>query len=248
MVRGLALRRGVGEVGDGALGELLVLGVERQPPGELARAARGALDLGGEGVVVRDQPGVGGAERDDHGAGQGGQVDDPVGAELDRVGEGVGEDQPALGVGVVHLDRLAVELGDDVAGLDRGAAGHVLGGGDDREDVDRQLELGDRGDGLEHRGCPGHVHLHLLHPGGRLDRDAAGVEGDALADQPEGLAIAAAPGSGGRSAAAPRRSPARRRRGRPCPSRRSACGPSPRRSRRRAPPRSPGRGRPGRRG
>ena len=32
----LALRRGVGEVGDGALRQLLVLGVQRQPPGELA--------------------------------------------------------------------------------------------------------------------------------------------------------------------------------------------------------------------
>ena len=32
---------------------------------------------------------------------------------------------------------------------------------------------------------PGHVVLHPLHAVGRLDRDAAGVEGDALADQPE---------------------------------------------------------------
>ena len=49
-------------------------------------------------------------------------------------------------------------------------------------------ELGDRGDGLEHRGAAGHVHLHLLHLRRGLDRDPAGVEGDRLADEAERLA------------------------------------------------------------
>ena len=128
--------------------DLLVLGVERQAPDELAGLLAGAVDLGGKVVVVGDQRRVGRAERDQDRAGQGREVDDPLGAELDRVGEGVGEDQAALGVGVVDLDRLAVVLGDDVAGLDRGPGRHVLGRGDHGDHVDRQLELGDRGDRL----------------------------------------------------------------------------------------------------
>ena len=37
----------------------------------------------------------------------------------------------------------------------------------------------------DHRGAAGHVVLHLVHVLGRLDRDAAGVERDALADEAE---------------------------------------------------------------
>ena len=55
--------------------------------------------------------------------------------------------------------------------------------GDHADDVDRQLHLGDRAQRAEHRGRAAHVVLHLVHLGGRLQRDAAGVEGDALADQ-----------------------------------------------------------------
>ena len=75
-----------------------------------------AVDLRRPVVVVGDQAGVGRAERDDDGAGQRRDVDDPLGALAVAPGERVGEDQAALGVGVVDLDRLAVELGDDVAG------------------------------------------------------------------------------------------------------------------------------------
>ena len=35
----------------------------------------------------------------------------------------------------------------------------------------------------------GHVPFHVAHAGGRLDRDAAGIEGDALADEGERRAI-----------------------------------------------------------
>ena len=44
---------------------------------------------------------------------------------------------------------------------------------------------GDRRDGRDHRARTGLVHLHLFHPVGRLDADAAGVEADALADDRE---------------------------------------------------------------
>jgi hypothetical protein len=43
---------------------------------------------------------VGGAERGDDGAGEGGDVDEPLGALADRVHEAVGEHEPPLGLGV----------------------------------------------------------------------------------------------------------------------------------------------------
>ena len=46
-----------------------------------------------------------------------------------------------------------------------------------------QPELGDREGRSRHRRGPGHVALHRHHRVGRLDRQAAGVEGDALADE-----------------------------------------------------------------
>ena len=46
-------------------------------------------------------------------------------------------------------------------------------------------EPGDGGDGRDHRARTGLVHLHLFHPVGRLDADAARVEADALADDRE---------------------------------------------------------------
>ena len=189
---GLALRRSVREIGRRPLGQFLVLGVEWQPPGQLAGALGRRLDLGGELVVVRDQRRIGGPEGDQHRAGQGGQVHEPVGTELDRVGEGVGQDQAPLGVGVIHLHGLAIQLGDDVAGLDRASARHVLRRGDHRQQVDRHLQLGDRRHGLEDHRSPGHVHLHLVHGLRRLDGDPAAVEGDALADKSECLPIASA--------------------------------------------------------
>ena len=64
----------------------------------------------------------------------------------------------------------------------------------------------------------GHVVLHLFHAVGGLDGDAAGVEGYALADQPEhGLSVfgAWAHSSSRSSRAVLRRSPVRRSRRRP---------------------------------
>ena len=63
------------------------------------------------GLVVAQQAGDAGAEGHDRGSGQRGEVDDGVGLLLGGQREGVGEHQPALGVGVEHLDRLAVPGG-----------------------------------------------------------------------------------------------------------------------------------------
>ena len=60
----LALRRGVDEVRDLPLRQLLVLGMQRQPPGQLSGRLGGAQDLGRQIVVVGDQRRVGRAECD----------------------------------------------------------------------------------------------------------------------------------------------------------------------------------------
>ena len=58
-------------------------------------------------------------------------------------------------------------------------------GADDADDADVGLEQRDGAHGADHGRAAGHVVLHLLHAVGRLDGDAAGIEGDSLADQPE---------------------------------------------------------------
>ena len=90
-----------------------------------------AETVGGELVVVAHQSRVGGAERDDDRARERREVDDPLRSQPDGVAQAVGQHEPALGVGVVDLDRFAVLSGDDVAGLDRTPAREVLGRTDD---------------------------------------------------------------------------------------------------------------------
>ena len=69
------------------------------------------------------------AQRDHAGAGQRGDVDDAARLESLGVGQRIGQNQPAFGIGVQDLDRLAGHRRHDVAGTRRVAAGHVLHGG-----------------------------------------------------------------------------------------------------------------------
>src|SRR3546814_6046320 len=64
--------------------------------------------------------------------------------------------------------------------------------GYDDHEIDRQLHLHRRDEGADDGGAAAHVVLHLLDPALGLEVDAAGVEGDALADQRERLGVAAA--------------------------------------------------------
>ena len=226
----LALGRGVGEVGDRAARQLLVLGVERQAPGELAGALAGRRDRARpSSSSLEISAGVGRAERDDDGAGERRDVDDPLGAHVAHaVGERVGEDQPALGVGVVDLDGLAVELGDDVAGLDRRAA-RACSRSPGRRRRGRAAGRARRSRAsASSTAAPPDMSIFISCILGRgLDRDAAGVEGDGLADEAERRAVAAAAVVAQHDQ--PRllvRRPRRRRAGRPSPSRSISSRPS----------------------
>ena len=68
------------------------------------------------------------------------------------------------------------------------AARHVLDEPDDADGVDLGLALGERLHQPDNASRARHVALHVLHAGGGLERDAAGVEGDALADQRDRVA------------------------------------------------------------
>ena len=72
---------------------------------------------------------------DDAGPGQGRQVDDGFGLEALGIGQGVGQDEAALGVGVEDLDGLAIHGQQHISRLVGAAAGHVLCGRHQSDDV-----------------------------------------------------------------------------------------------------------------
>ena len=104
------------DVGDVGLDVLLVRLAQRQAPEQLAACGGGGGQVGGQRLVVAEQAGLLVAQRHDHRAGERGEVDHRLGLEpLARVVEHVAQDEPALGVGVDDLDRLAGHAADHVA-------------------------------------------------------------------------------------------------------------------------------------
>ena len=149
-----------------------------------------------------------------------------------HVGDRVGEDEPPFGVGVDHFDRLAGHGRDDVARALGVAVGHVLDEPADADDVGLGLAQGERLHRADDRAGAAHVPLHRFHAGGRLDRDAAGVEGHALADEGDRLRPSPPPFQRGPAAAPRGPSPGRRREARPCRASPSPRGRAPRSRRR----------------
>ena len=103
-------------------------------------------------------------ERDDDRAGQRREIDHEFRLEaLVDVVQHVGEHEPAFGVGVDDLDRLARHRGDDVARPLRLAVGHVLDDPDRADRIDLGLARGERMHQADHAGRARHVALHVLH-------------------------------------------------------------------------------------
>ncbi len=123
------------------------------------------------------------AQGDGDRTGQGGHVDNRIGLELSGEREAIGEDEATLGVGVEHLDGLAVSGDEHVVGLGGTAARHVLGHRRDGRHLDGELQASYEAEGREHDRRAGHVGLHRDHAGGGLQREPTRVEGDALAHQ-----------------------------------------------------------------
>ena len=136
-------------------------------------------------VVVGKDTGVRRAERDDAGAGEGGRVNQVGGAELPGVVKpSASTMRPSASVLMISmvLPDLAVMTSPGLYAVPRG---HVFCRADNGDDLHLRLESGDGAHGSDHGGAAGHVVLHLLHALGGLDGDAAGVKGNALANQSE---------------------------------------------------------------
>jgi hypothetical protein len=125
-------------------------------------------------------------EGDDARPGEGRDVDDDVGPEAGRIRERVGEDDPPLGIGVVDLHGDARVQPQDVARPHRRPGGQVLDQRQERHHPQTGPPLRHAAHRGDHCRRPGHVVLHRCHVGGRLERDAAGIERHALADEHDG--------------------------------------------------------------
>src|SRR3569832_2415744 len=110
-----------------------------------------------------------------------------VGFEAFGIGQRIAQDQAAFGIGVEDFDGLAGHRGDDVAGFVGVGIRHVFTGRDEADDVERQAQFADGAEGADDCAAAAHVVVHLVHLGRRLERNAAGVEGDRLANQYHGL-------------------------------------------------------------
>ena len=100
----------------------------------------GAIEAFVHFFVVGKDSGVHIAERDHNRAGQRGGIDQMGATELAGVAEPVGEHQPAFGVGIDNLDRLAGHGDLYVAGLLRLARRHILRGANNRRDSHLRFE------------------------------------------------------------------------------------------------------------
>ena len=127
-------------------------------------------------------------QRRDAGLGQGGDVDHAGRLEALGIGQHVTEQQPAFGVIGSHLDGLAGHRSHHVAGSAAMAAGHVLGRGDQADDVERQTKPGDRAQRAEHAAGTAHAEPPIRGLGARRRGEVGGTSAHALADEHDRLA------------------------------------------------------------
>ena len=122
-------------------------------------------------------------------AGKGGGVDNHLRFETVGVGDGVGKDQTAFGVGVHHLHHSAVVHAQYVAVGIGVAARTVVGGGDKHHHVHGQLVLGHGKQRGGHGSGSGHVAFHVVHVVAGLDVKSAGVVHNAFTHKGYGLFV-----------------------------------------------------------
>ena len=173
----------IGHVGKIAFQLFLVVIPQRHVPGTIVRFVAGGEQFARERVLVAVQAARHMAQRDHAGAGQRGDVDHGLGFEALGIGQRVAQDQASLGVGIEHLDRLPGHAGNDVSRFGRGAAGHVFTGRNESDDIELELHFRAGAQRAKHACGAAHVEFHFIHFRRRLQRDAARVEGDSLADE-----------------------------------------------------------------
>src|SRR3974390_1051455 len=123
-------------------------------------------------------------KRDDYGAGERRQIHHEFRLEaLGRIPDHVGQHETTFGVGIDDLYGLPGHRGDDVTRPLRVTTRHVFDQANQPHCVDARLARGQRVHQTGDAGRTRHVALHVLHAGGRLDRDATAVETNAFADE-----------------------------------------------------------------
>ncbi|EAP76608.1 hypothetical protein ISM_17120 [Roseovarius nubinhibens ISM] len=171
-------------IGNLALEHVVIGLAQRHPPRALALGLGGAQELVADLVVIGKDPRLLMAEPDDDRPGQRRQIDHArrlVG--LLRVPHHIRQNEPAFGIGVDHLHRVALHRGDHIAGPRRIARGHVFHQPDEPHDIGLRLAQRQRPHGARHDARAAHIHGHVFHARRRFEADPAGVEHHALADQ-----------------------------------------------------------------
>ena len=169
---------------------LVVFRSHRHAPNAITRCLARLVELAGQFVVIGEEPCAVLAEGDQDGAGQGRQVDHEfrlVG--LLAVPERIAKDEPTFRIGVDDLDRLTGHRGDNVTRTLSIAVRHVLDKADYADDIGLGLARGKCVHEASDGSGAAHVAFHVFHAAGRLDRDAARVEDDALADEGNRLVL-----------------------------------------------------------
>jgi len=181
------------EVGDLAV-DVLVIGL---PEGHAPERIAFPLRRRGQGVRQRVVVAVQGrhlrSERSPRRASQRGHVENEIRIFLVGQGQCVGEDQPALRVGVAHLDGQALAGVDHVSGPERPSVDAVLHRRHQHPKAHGQVRVHDHvGESQNARGAA-HVLLHECHALRGLEVQPARVEADALAHERELWPIRFAP-------------------------------------------------------
>ncbi len=101
--------------------------------------------------------------------------------------EHIGQHEPPFGIGIDDLDGLAGQRLDDIARPLGIAIRHVLDKADGPDHIDGRPCGSQAHASSQRQRQHRHIALHILHAGSRLDRDAAGIEHDTLADEGERL-------------------------------------------------------------
>ena len=173
----------VAQVSDLRLQRRAIAGPQRHAPQRIPDGAGGLQQVGGQGLVVGVERRQLGPEGDAGRAGQGGEVERQIGRMLPGAGQDVGQDQPALGVGVADLDGQALAAVQDVARPEGVGGDGVLDRRHQHHQPHGQAGLHDQTTEGERMGRAAHVLLHVAHPGGGLDVQSAGIEHHPFADQ-----------------------------------------------------------------
>ena len=170
----------IGEIGF----QLLFIFVEqRQLPCFIVYRAGSAQQFIHQFLIVAQQTAGSVAECDDAGAGKGGHVHYRLWFELGGVSERVAQNQTAFGVGVEDFDGGAVHGGNNITRFAGTGIGHVFASGHHGNQVNRQFGAHGGHECADHAGGTAHIVFHFVHRFAGFQRNAAGIKGDAFADQ-----------------------------------------------------------------